>query len=81
MKTAGVILCGGYSRRMGSDKARIELQGETVLSRVFRSMSSVVTPVLVSCRPDQHFDVATLSGHGDDSVAIEVFDAVEDAGP
>lgn len=42
---AGVVACGGPSRRMGQDKALIELGGEPLVSRVARRLCTVADPV------------------------------------
>ena len=38
---SAVILCGGKSRRMGTDKARLTLSGETVLSHLVKNMKDI----------------------------------------
>jgi molybdopterin-guanine dinucleotide biosynthesis protein A len=45
---AGVILCGGESRRMGSPKALLELDGEPLVLRAARRLASVADPVLIA---------------------------------
>jgi molybdopterin-guanine dinucleotide biosynthesis protein A len=47
----GVVLAGGQSRRMGRDKALIELGGETLLVRAARVLATVTGEVLVVGRP------------------------------
>lgn len=44
---AGIVLCGGRSRRMGQPKHLLPFGGETTLQRVVRVVSSVVSPVVV----------------------------------
>ncbi|HWQ52641.1 MAG TPA: nucleotidyltransferase family protein [Bryobacteraceae bacterium] len=47
MKTAGLILAAGESRRMGRPKALLEYRGETFLDRLIRLFSAVCSPVIV----------------------------------
>ena len=44
---AGLILSGGASRRMGTPKALLRLEGETFLDRLIRLFSAVCNPVIV----------------------------------
>lgn len=49
----GVILAGGQSRRMGQDKARIEIDGETLVTRVEKVLRLFCAEVIVAGdRPD-----------------------------
>jgi molybdopterin-guanine dinucleotide biosynthesis protein A len=59
LRTAGVVLCGGRSSRMGRAKAWLPFGGETMLGRVVRLLGEVVTPVVVVAAPGQ--DVPELS--------------------
>ncbi|HUR55514.1 MAG TPA: NTP transferase domain-containing protein, partial [Gemmataceae bacterium] len=47
MQTAGIVLCGGRSSRMGRAKAWLPFGGETMLQRVVRVVGEVVSPVVV----------------------------------
>lgn len=47
MRPAGLILAAGESRRMGSPKALLELEGETFLDRIIRLFSPHCEPVIV----------------------------------
>jgi molybdenum cofactor guanylyltransferase len=47
MSTGGIILCGGRSTRMGSSKALLAFGAETMLQRIVRLLSTVVSPVVV----------------------------------
>jgi molybdenum cofactor guanylyltransferase len=45
--TAGIVLCGGKSTRMGTPKATLPFGPETMLQRVVRLLSAVVEPIVV----------------------------------
>lgn len=47
-ETGGLILCGGHSRRMGSDKASLRFPGGSLLERMVTRMLRVASPVVVS---------------------------------
>jgi molybdopterin-guanine dinucleotide biosynthesis protein A len=46
VSTAGVLLTGGRSRRLGIDKATLLLDGETLARRAARRLAAVCTPVV-----------------------------------
>src|SRR5471030_81633 len=74
MNIAGIVLCGGQSKRMGQPKAWLPIAGELMLPRVVRLLREVVTPIVVVAAPDQ--DVPPLP----DDVQI-VRDEKQDRGP
>ena len=45
-QVAGVLLTGGASRRMGTDKAQIVVNGETLAARAARVLSAACDPVI-----------------------------------
>jgi CTP:molybdopterin cytidylyltransferase MocA len=47
VSVAGLILAAGESKRMGSPKALLEIQGETFLDRLTRIFSPFCSPVVV----------------------------------
>src|SRR5688572_7183576 len=49
----GVVLCGGKSTRMGSPKALLPFGPETMLQRVVRLLSEVVSPIVAVAAVDQ----------------------------
>ena len=49
----GVVLCGGKSTRMGTSKALLPFGPETMLQRVIRLLSEVVSPIVVVAAIDQ----------------------------
>ena len=74
MHTAGVILCGGLSSRMGRPKAWLPVGGETMLARVVRLLGGVVSPLVVVAAPGQELPALA-------SEIIVVRDPVRDRGP
>ena len=71
---AGIVPCGGQSRRMGRPKAWLTFGGETMLSRVTRLLKQVVKPVVVVAAEAQ--DVPQLP-----SDVLLVHDEQEGLGP
>ena len=53
MNTGGIILCGGRSTRMGTSKALLPFGPETMLQRVLRLLSTVVSPIVVVAAAEQ----------------------------
>jgi molybdopterin-guanine dinucleotide biosynthesis protein A len=53
VRTAGIVLCGGQSSRMGRPKAWLPFAGEIMLPRVVRLLGEVVAPVVVVAAPGQ----------------------------
>ena len=51
--TGGIVLCGGKSSRMGTSKALLPFGPETMLQRVVRLLSGVVSPIVVVAAVDQ----------------------------
>ncbi|HVM12937.1 MAG TPA: molybdenum cofactor guanylyltransferase [Egibacteraceae bacterium] len=68
---SGLVLAGGASRRMGTDKALLEVAGETLAARAVRSLRTVCLEVIVASGDGSRLPV------GDRQVA----DALADAGP
>jgi molybdenum cofactor guanylyltransferase len=49
----GIVLCGGKSTRMGAPKATLPFGPETMLQRVVRLLSGVVSPIVAVAASDQ----------------------------
>ena len=50
----GVVLCGGSSTRMGSDKGMMQHGSQTWAQIAFNKLRSLNIPVVVSINPVQH---------------------------
>jgi len=55
LPVAGIVLCGGQSKRMGRPKAWLPFAGEIMLPRVVRLLREAVEPVIVVAAPEQDF--------------------------
>ena len=70
--TAGAVMAGGKSRRLGRDKALLSVNGETLLQRALRTLAEVTSRQLVVGPPERR----TQAG-----AAMVVSDAFPDSGP
>jgi molybdopterin-guanine dinucleotide biosynthesis protein A len=61
MKHGGIILCGGRSTRMGTDKWSLPFGPERMLERIVRLLGEVCTPLVVVAAPEQQ--VPPLGAH------------------
>jgi molybdenum cofactor guanylyltransferase len=52
-QTAGIVLCGGKSTRMGAPKATLPFGNETMLQRVVRLLGTAVSPIVVVAAREQ----------------------------
>src|SRR5688572_2612578 len=59
-KLLGVILCGGESKRMGSDKGLLEKNGTVWVKIVAEKLASLKLPVVVSINDKQREAYASL---------------------
>jgi molybdenum cofactor guanylyltransferase len=75
MSAAGIVLCGGSSRRMGRPKHLLPFGPETMLERVVRLMSEVVRPVVVVATASTVLPANTIPG------GFVARDRVPDLGP
>ena len=74
MRVGGLVLCGGQSRRMGSDKTWLRFGKEFLLPHMVGLVENVAAPVVVASRPGQSLPPLPPNTE----VAL---DEVEDAGP
>jgi molybdopterin-guanine dinucleotide biosynthesis protein A len=57
MSVAGIVLCGGQSKRMGTPKAWLSIANELMLPRVVRLLGEAVSPVIVVAAAEQDLPV------------------------
>ena len=54
-RITGIVLCGGESRRMGEDKAALEVGGEALLDRAVRMLLPRVREIVLACGPEPRY--------------------------
>ena len=57
----GCIFCGGMSRRMGADKARLELSGKSLLERALGAFEGLTTERILATGPKRRYEELGLS--------------------
>lgn len=67
-QVSAVVLAGGHGRRLGRDKASLELGGETLLQRMVRLVSRLSHDVIVVVRPHQQLHVDVQVGLAGDRI-------------
>ncbi len=56
MKVTGIVLAGGQSRRMGVDKALVELNGKTLMEHSISILQELTPAIIISSgNPQVHF--------------------------
>jgi molybdopterin-guanine dinucleotide biosynthesis protein A len=71
-RVGGIVVCGGQSRRMGRDKARLVVHGKPMLERAVDILGSVCGEVVLACGPRERYAELGLP---------LVLDAQENGGP
>ncbi|MEK5450269.1 molybdenum cofactor guanylyltransferase [Paenibacillus sp. FSL R7-0331] len=70
----GIILTGGASRRMGTDKALLELGGRPVITRLADELSQLAESTVIACGPRQRREYGSLG-------LLQVTDVYPGCGP
>jgi FdhD protein len=52
----GVILAGGASRRMGSNKALLEVEGNSIIARIYRTLARLFHDVIIVTNTPHEYD-------------------------
>jgi len=70
-KITGIILAGGKSSRMGTDKALIEVNGKKIIQHIFEALNNVTDSVMI-----------ISNSNNADFLGVSVYtDLIEDCGP
>ena len=60
MKTTGIILAGGKSSRMGTNKALLTIDGKTVIERIVNQLEQIVDEIIVVTNPFHDYEFLQL---------------------
>ncbi len=71
-RAIGLLLCGGQSRRMGTDKALVDLEGHRLIEYPLAVLRAVCADVVLACGPTRRYQEL---GH---QLAL---DPIDDGGP
>lgn len=84
IRITGLILCGGKSSRMGSDKSLLKLDGEFFYHLITKKLSLFTAEVYISCREEQkyRYDLPVITdfheGHGPMTGLVSAIQHFED---
>lgn len=60
METTGIILAGGKSSRMGSNKALLKINGRTVIEHIITDLEQIVNNILIVTNSFEDYDFLCL---------------------
>lgn len=65
MRTCGVILAGGKSSRMGTNKSLLPLQGKPAVERVYEELKVVTDNVIIIANEENIYDFLQIDRYSD----------------
>lgn len=70
MELAGIVLAGGLSTRMGSDKALLEFRGKTLIENAVQIMRHMADTIYISTASDRQYHISGVTEIKDNVKAV-----------